>query len=171
MNWDWYQLIQWMRMDSDLNLVSFRRMMSWHRSFFQIMKSYLWKDRNIDILFNVLSVVTLITLHKNHSNCYFNHSFQSVVLNTYYTHSFTLTNRNEINDLLLITHSSNTFYSFQQILISPSTIHIEWKYLNDKTISQYHHLRKHNSNSLYFCMSKYFWSNNTRNNKLSPYLD
>ena len=86
------------------------------------------KDRNIDILFNVLSVVTLITLHKNHSNCYFNHSFQSFVcfwlcwltlsfvLNTYYTHSFTLTNRNEINDLLLITHSSNTFYSFQQIL-------------------------------------------------------
>ena len=79
-------------------------------------KSYLWKDRNIDILFNVLSVVTLITLHKNHSNCYFNHSFQSFVLNTYYTHSFTLTNRNEINDLLLITHSSNTFCSFQQIL-------------------------------------------------------
>ena len=74
------------------------------------------KDRNIDILFNVLSVVTLITLHKNHSNCYFNHSFQSFVLNTYYTHSFTLTNRNEINDLLLITHSSNTFCSFQQIL-------------------------------------------------------
>ena len=79
-------------------------------------KSYLWKDRNIDILFNVLSVVTLITLHKNHSNCYFNHSFQSFVLNTYYTHSFTLTNRNEVNALLLITHSSNTFYSFQQIL-------------------------------------------------------
>ena len=74
------------------------------------------KDRNIDILFNVLSVVTLITLHKNHSNCYFNHSFQSFVLNTYYTHSFTLTNRNEVNALLLITHSSNTFYSFQQIL-------------------------------------------------------
>ena len=77
-------------------------------------KSYLWKDRNIDILFNVLSVVTLITLQS--LEVLFQPSFQSFVLNTYYTHSFTLTNRNEINDLLLITHSSNTFCSFQQIL-------------------------------------------------------
>ena len=134
-------------------------------------KSYLWKDRNIDILFNVLSVVTLITLHKNHSNCYFNHPSNLLYwIHTILTHLHWQTGMRSMlyySSPIPQTHSthSNRYY------ISPSTIHIEWKYLNDKTISQYHHLRNHNSNSLYFCVPKYFWSNNTRNNKLSPYLD
>ena len=116
MNWDWYQLIQWMRMDSDLNLMSFRRMMSWHRSFFQIMRSHI--SEGSEYWYSVQCSKCGYSYHTSQESLelLFQPSFQSFVLNTYYTHSFTLTNRNEINDLLLITHSSNTFCSFQQIL-------------------------------------------------------